>query len=136
MNEGETRTLCNRFFDAYQAARVAELEEILSEDCIIWTNVFGEKPRNENLAMLAPSQKRQRRRVYNDRQIQAFDGGFVIQYTLNITEHSGRQSALFVALVGLCRDGRIYRIDEYIDPSKSPVWQLRQAQAKAAETQA
>lgn len=131
MTEGEIRTLCHRFFDAYQAGRVAELEEILSEDCIIWTNVFGEKPRDENLAMLQASQARQRRRVYNDRQVQVFDDGFLIQYTLNITEHSGRQSALFVALVGLCRAGRITRIDEYIDPSKSPVWQERQAQLKA-----
>jgi hypothetical protein len=131
MSHGEIRTLCNRFFDAYQNARVAELKEILSEDCLIWTNVFGLKTRDENLALLPESQKRQRRRVYNDRIVNTFDGGFVIRYTLNIVEHSGRRSALYVALVGLCSQGRIIRIDEYIDPSKSPVWQERQKQLQA-----
>lgn len=136
MTDAEIRTLCNRFFDAYQDGRVTELkEQILSDDCMIWTNVFGLKPRDENLSMLPESQKRQRRRVYNDRRINTFDGGFVVQYTLNITEHSGRRSALSVAVVGLCSQGRITRIDEYIDPSKSPVWQERQ-KALAAQAAA
>lgn len=132
MTDGEIRVLCNRFFDAYQAGRIAELKEILSDDCMIWTNVFGLKPRDENLAMLHESQKRQRRRVYNDRQINTFGdgGGFVVQYTLNIVEHSGRASALQVAVVGQCSGGQITRIDEYIDPSKSPVWQERQKQLR------
>lgn len=130
MTDADIRTLCNRFFDAYQDGRVAELKEILSDDCLIWTNVFGLKPRDENLAMLHESQKRQRRRVYNDRQINTFGDGFVVQYTLNITEHSGRKSALQVAVVGLCSQGQITRIDEYIDPSKTPVWQERQKQLR------
>lgn len=136
MSEPEIRTLCHRFFDAYQNGRVTELKEILSDDCVIWTNVFGPKTRDENLAMLPDSQKRQRRRVYNDRIVNVFEGGFVIQYTLNITEHSGRKSALYVALVGLCSQGQINRIDEYIDPSKSPVWQERQKQLQQQQAAA
>ena len=97
---------------------------------MIWTNVYGLKPRDENLAMLPESQKRHRRRVYNDRQINTFGDGFVVQYTLNIVEHSGRASALQVAVVGLCSQGQITRIDEYIDPSKTPAWQERQKQLR------
>jgi ketosteroid isomerase-like protein len=139
MTDAEIRDICNRFFDAYQDSHVSELEEILSDDCLIWTNIYGLKTRDENLALLPESQKRHRRRIYNDRRIDTFDGGFVIRYTLNIVEHSGRKSALWVCIVGLCSNGRITRIDEYIDPSKTPAWQERQklleAEAAAAGAQ-
>ena len=131
MTDAEIRTICNRFFDAYQNSRVRELrEEILSEDCLIWTNVYGLKTAEENLALMPEGQKRHRRRIYNDRIINTFKGGFVIQYTLHIVEHSGRTSDLWVAVVGLCSNGRITRIDEYIDPSKTPAWAERQKQLK------
>ena len=135
MSDGDIRDICNKFFDAYQNSRVTELkEQILAEDCLIWTNVFGLKQRDDNLSGLVASQQRHRRRVYNDRIINTFDGGFVIQYTLNNTEHSGRNSALRVAIVGLCQDGKITRIDEYIDPSKSPVWEeSRRPKPEAAQ---
>lgn len=132
MTDAELRALCNRFFDAYQESRIDELDQhVLSKDCIIWTNVFGAKHRDENLALIVESQKRHRRRIYNDRIINTFEGGFVIQYTLNVVEHSGRAFPLSVAIVALCSDGRITRLDEYIDPTKSPAWQERMAAEKA-----
>lgn len=132
MTDAELRALCNRFFDAYQNSRVDELDQhVLSKDCMIWTNVYGLKHRDENLALLVESQKRHRRRVYNDRIINTFDSGFVIQYTLNVVEHSGRKFPLSVAIVAQCSNGRITRMDEYIDPSKSPAWQERLAAEKA-----
>lgn len=132
MTDAELRALCNKFFDAYQNSRVDELDqEVLSKDCIIWTNVYGAKHRDENLAMLVDSQKRHRRRIYNDKIINTFEGGFVIQYTLNITEHSGRKFPLSVAIVALCSNGRITQMDEYIDPMKSPPWLERLAEEKA-----
>ena len=41
MTDAEIRTLCNRFFDAYQDRRVEELAELYAPDCIVWHNVFG-----------------------------------------------------------------------------------------------
>ena len=41
-----------------------------------------------------------------------------MQYTVNITQHDGKTSALFPALVALCEGGQILRIDEYIDSMK------------------
>lgn len=135
MTDAELRTICNAFFDAYQNSRVEELKQILSDECMIWTNVYGLKHRDENLAVLEEGQKRHRRRIYNDRHIDTFEGGFVIQYTLNIVEHSGRKSALRVAVVGRASGGKITRIDEYIDPTKFAGWAARQAELAAqAET--
>ena len=76
----------------------------------------------ENLARLPASYAGQRRRTYNDRVINTFEGGFVIQYTLHGVQHSGHRGALWICIVGLCRDGKITRIDEYMDSGKFEAW--------------
>ena len=68
MSEYDVRDLCNEFFDAYQDGRVDVLRRIMSDDCIVWHNVFGrETTRDENLEAYPNSYTGQRRRTYNDR---------------------------------------------------------------------
>ncbi|HEX2381199.1 MAG TPA: nuclear transport factor 2 family protein [Acidimicrobiales bacterium] len=123
MTEYEIRELCEAFFDAYESRRVDELDRLYAEDCIIWHNVFGrETTRDENLAALPDGYKGQRRRTYNDRNINTFHDGFVIQYTLNGVQHSGHCGALWICIVGKVRDGKITRIDEYMDSGKFAAW--------------
>ena len=123
MTDGEIRDLCNRFFNAYQDRRLDELREIYAPDCVIWTNVFQkEMSGEENIAALPKSYAMARRRTYDDRRINTFDEGFVIQYTLHGVQHSGHRGALWICIVGLCRDGKITRIDEYMDTSKFAAW--------------
>ncbi len=99
----------------------------------MWHNVFGgrEMSGKDNLAALPASYEGQRRRTYNDRIINTFAGGFVIQYTLHGVQHSGHKGALWICIVGLCSNGRITRIDEYMDSGKFPAW--RGAKAPSAE---
>jgi len=124
MTDGEIRELCNRFFDAYQDRRVDELAEIYAPDCVVWHNVFGGREMSgaDNLAALPASYTMQRRRTYDDRTINTFDGGFVIQYTLHGVQHGGHEGALWICIVALCRDGKITRIDEYMDSGKFAAW--------------
>ncbi len=123
MNQDDIRVLCNRFFDAYQDRQIEVLDELYADDCIIWHNVFGrETTRDENISKLPASYALQRRRTYNDRIINTFDDGFVIQYTLNGVHHNGHRGALWICIVGRCRDGQITRIDEYMDAGKFPAW--------------
>jgi ketosteroid isomerase-like protein len=123
MTDSEIRGLCNRFFDAYQNRRVDMLAEIYADDCIVWHNVFGRETTGaDNLAALPESYGMQRRRTYDDRTINTFEGGFVIQYTLHGVQHSGHRGALWICIVGLCRDGKITRIDEYMDSGKFEDW--------------
>jgi ketosteroid isomerase-like protein len=122
MTEGEIRELCNRFFDAYENKDVEELDKIYAQDCIIWHNVFGrDTTREDNLAGMR-ADKRQRRRTYDDRTINTFEDGFVIQYTLGGVQHSGHKGALWICIVGRCRDGQLTRIDEYMDSGKFAAW--------------
>jgi ketosteroid isomerase-like protein len=123
MNEYAIRELCEAFFDAYENRRVDVLDRLYSDDCIIWHNVFGrETTRDENLAALPDGYKGQRRRTYNDRVINTFHDGFVIQYSLNGVMHNGHRGALWICIVGRCRDGQITRIDEYMDSGKFAAW--------------
>ena len=123
MTEYEIRDLCNEFFDAYQDGRVDVLRRIMSDDCIVWHNVFGrETTRDENLEAYPNSYTGQRRRTYNDRIINAFHDGFVIQYSLNGVMHTGHKGAMSICIVGRVRDGKITRIDEYMDTSKFAAW--------------
>ena len=123
MNEYEIRELCNEFFDAYENKRVDVLDRLYSDDCIIWHNVFGkDTTREDNLAGMR-ADVGQRRRNYNDRVINVFNDGFVIQYSLNGVQHSGHVGpALWICIVGRVRDGKITRIDEYLDSGKFASW--------------
>jgi ketosteroid isomerase-like protein len=123
MNEYEIRDLCERFFDAYENKRVDVLDQLYSDDCIIWHNVFGkDTTRDDNLAAMRLD-KGQRRRTYNDRIANVFADGFVIQYTLNGVMHDGHVGpGLWICIVGRVSNGRITRIDEYMDSSKFAAW--------------
>ncbi len=132
MTHSQLRELCNRFFNAYQDQIIEDVADTISDDFVVWLAPFNkEVAREEWLASTIPGWARNRHRKYNDRKIDTFDGGWVARYTLNITEHSGRKSALQVCVVALCSDGKIYRMDEYIDPSKSPAWAERQRQLQS-----
>jgi ketosteroid isomerase-like protein len=128
MDDAEIRQLCHAFFDAYQDGRVDVLRRILSDDCTIWHNVFGrETTRDENLAAYPNSYTGQRRRTYDDRIVNPFEDGFVIQYSLGGVMHTGHRGSMPICIVARCRDGQITRIDEYMDTSKFPAWMGQEA---------
>jgi ketosteroid isomerase-like protein len=123
MDQYEIRELCTAFFDAYQDGRVDVLDRVLADDCIIWHNVYGrETTKQDNLAAYPDSYTGQRRRTYNDRTIDTFADGFVIRYSLNGVMKTGHKGALSICIVARCKDGKITRIDEYMDSSKFANW--------------
>ncbi len=121
MTDTELRELCNRFFDAIERRDMAEIAASYEDGLEFWINIRGTaKSKEESLAATRDGYPLHRRRTYNDRRIDTFDGGFLMRYTLNITRHDGQTSAYWASVVALCRDDRIYRIDEYIDAGKFP----------------
>jgi len=117
--DSEVRDLCNRFLDAIEARDMDLIADLLSPDLQFWANFTNTtKGRDEMLQAISAGYSLHRQRHYNDRQIRALDGGFLAQYTCAITRHDGSTSALWAAMVADVRDGRIVRVDEYMDSGK------------------
>ena len=116
MTDGELRDLCHRYFDAIERRDGRTVAELYAPDFTFWVNLTGaESSRDENLKALAEGYALHRRRTYDDRTIDTFETGFVVQYSVNVVTHDGRRTSLWACVVARCRDGRITRIDEYLD---------------------
>jgi len=116
MTDAALRELCHRYFDAIERRDVQTVAELYAPEFTFWVNLTGaEQSRTENLETLAQGYALHRRRTYDDRTIQTFETGFVVQYSVNVVEHGGRRTSLSACVVARCRDGRITHIDEYLD---------------------
>ena len=102
MNEYEIRELCDAFFDAYQDGRVDVLDRHHTPTTASsgTTSSAGRRPATRTSPRYPDSYTGQRRRTYNDRTINTFDDGFVIQYSLNGVMHTGHKGALWICIVG------------------------------------
>lgn len=119
MTDGEIRALCHSFFDAIEQRDIGAVAALYHDDLQFWFNATDKtSTKAEILEAMDTGNARHRRRTYNDRIVHTFASGFVMQYTLIIVQHDGTQTALFPALVALVHDGKILRIDEYIDSGK------------------
>ena len=73
----------------------------------MWINVSGETiTREANLEAVDNGRGLHRRRLYNDRNINTFDDGFVVQYTTHVVTHDGTEVPLSACLVAEVRDGQ------------------------------
>jgi ketosteroid isomerase-like protein len=110
------RKLCNDFFDAIERNDIAGVAECYTPDMTMWVNLTGETMRREeNLEVVRSGAGLHRRRTYDDRRINAFDDGFVVQYTTTVVAHDGTKVALSSCLVADVRDGKIATLYEYMD---------------------
>jgi ketosteroid isomerase-like protein len=119
MTDSELRELCHRFLDAIETHDFDVVEALYHPELRFWFNVTGrEITVEENLAALREGIHRHRRRTYDSRIINTFETGFTVQYSVNVVAHNGRHTSLWACLVAQCRDGRIWRLDEYLDSGK------------------
>jgi ketosteroid isomerase-like protein len=119
MTDRELRELCHRFFDAIERRDVDTVAELYAPGLAFWTNLSGtESTREQNLAMLRDGYALLRRRTYDDRRIDTFETGFLARFSVKAVTHDGRHASLWACIVAQCKDGRITRIDEYLDSSR------------------
>jgi ketosteroid isomerase-like protein len=84
------RKLCNDFFDAIERNDLDAVAECYAPGMTMWVNLTGtEMSREENLEVLRNGAGLHRRRTYDDRRINAFDDGFVVQYTTTVVALDG-----------------------------------------------
>lgn len=123
------RKFCNDFFDALESGDIARVDDMYAPDMTMWINTSGETiTREANLKALEDGKKLHRRRLYNDRRIQAVHDGFVVQYTCEVTTHQGQKFALSSALVAQVWGEKIVKLYEYMDMGA-----VMRAAAKAAK---
>jgi hypothetical protein len=83
MSDTQIRALCHALFDAYESRSTDVLIRLYADDCIIWHNAFGRDTTGaENLERFHDSYRGQRRRTCDDRTVNTFEDGSVIQQTL------------------------------------------------------
>ena len=115
----EHRRLCHALLDAIEQGDIAAVDACYAPDMTMWFNVTGhESSRADNLAALAKGKGLHRRRLYNDRNVNTFDDGFVAQYTCHVVAHNGARVALSACLVAEVHDGKIVKLFEYLDSGK------------------
>src|SRR5262249_21621375 len=119
LTDRELRELCTRYFDAIERHDLDTVADCCAPDFAFWVNLTGaEISREQSLATLRDGRAVLRRRTYDDRRIDTFEGGFLARYSVSCVQHDGRRFTLSACVVAHCRNGRIARLDEYLDSSK------------------
>lgn len=121
----EHRALCHALFDAIEREDLDAMRRCYAPDMVLWFNVTGQEVSGEDtISAQVTGKQMQRRRTYDDRIINTFDQGFMVQYTLNVVLHDGKRRSLSACTVAEVHDGLIVKLSEYLDSSKFgvPKW--------------
>jgi ketosteroid isomerase-like protein len=119
MTELASEELVAAFFTALEAGDIETLREIYAPDAVIWHNDdLIEQPVEENLKVLAGLHRVVSGLRYDiTRRVPAPDG-VLQQHVLRGTLPNGADVELHAAMYLQVRDGRITRIEEYLDSGK------------------
>lgn len=121
MSPDEIRALCKRFFDCVEQGDIDGLVDCYAPDAKIWHNTDElEQGPEDNRKVLSGMVTRIEDRVYDNRRVEVFPGGFVQQHVLRGTrKHDGVRLALPACIVCAVKDGKITRLDEYFDSART-----------------
>lgn len=123
MDEAAIRAFARRFFDAIEQGDIDTVRDSYTPDVEIWHN-FDDliQTRDQNIETLKGMVGRISDRVYDDRRLEVFADGFVQQHVLRGTRKDGKRVSLPAALIVRLREGKIARLDEYIDSAHVAVF--------------
>ena len=110
--------LAERFFTAVQNGALDEVQSIYAPDARIWHSHDGaEQSVADNLKVLAWMSRHLPKRRYRVHRRVAIPGGFLQQHTLEAETVNG-PFAMPACIVVEVRDGRIARLEEYLDSAQ------------------
>jgi ketosteroid isomerase-like protein len=108
--------LAERLMAAITVGNVDEVRHIYAPNAVIWHNNDNlEQSVDDNLAVLGWVVKHISNLRYEIVRRQRTDSGFVQQHVLRGTAPNGKPLEVPACLVCTVRDGRITRLDEYLD---------------------
>ncbi len=116
----ETLELARHFLRLLEEGDQEKARACYAEDARIWHNFDDyEQDVDENLQTLGWMVKNSRSRRYDIQRLEEIEGGYLQQHVLRIETRSGEQIAMPACVVVQVRDGRIARIEEYLDPASA-----------------
>lgn len=113
----ETNMLADRFMRAIETGDLEAIRGCYAPDARVWHNFDGlAQTVDENLKTLRWMDKRLGNRRYEIKSRHVFDGGYVQQHVLHGTlVGKGEAFSMPACLVVRVEEGRIARLDEYLD---------------------
>ena len=109
-------TIADDLFDAIQRGDIEAVRAIYAPDAVIWhNNDEVEQTVDQNLAVLRWVCDNLADRAYEDVRRIEHEGGFVQQHVLRFTKDGERRQIPACIVVTLSPEGRIARLDEYLD---------------------
>ena len=111
-------SVADDLFTAIEKGDVEGVRSIYAPDAVIWHNTDGiEQTVEQNLRTLQWVCDNLADRAYEDVRRHEFEGGFVQQHVLRFTK-GGERRGMPACIVATVADGRITRIDEYLDSAQ------------------
>jgi len=120
MTPAEIDQLADRIFAAIMAGDVEAVRAIYADDVEVWHNFdMVTQNRDLNLKTLAWMSAKATNLRYTEIDRILVEDGFVQQHVLKATAPNGTEITVPAMLRVRCQDGRITRIDEYLDPAQA-----------------
>ncbi len=106
---------------AVEVGDIDAVSALYTDDVAVWHNHDNKtQTKAESLAMMTGFVNNIHNRKYIDIRVQATESGFVQQHTLTGSLASGSVMSIPCCLIVTVVDGRISRLDEYLDPAAIP----------------
>ena len=114
----DTLELARRFIGAVEAGDEPTARACLAPDALIWHN-FDDHAQtvDENMKLLGWMARNAQERRYEITRLEEIAGGYLQQHVLRIRSRSGESLVMHACVVVSVADGRIQRIEEYLDPA-------------------
>jgi len=108
--------LAERLFAAITGGNVEAVREIYASDAVVWHNNDGlEQSADDNLRVLRWVVTNIRNLRYEKVRRQRTDSGFMQQHVLRGTAPNGHELTIPACIICTVHDGRITRLEEYLD---------------------
>jgi len=115
----EIAAVARQLFDAIERGDVDALRSLYHVDARIWHNTDGaQQSVDENLRVLRWLVRNTSLRRYEEVRREMIPSGFVQMHVLRLDLNAGRTVRIPACLVAKISNGRITRIDEYLDSAQ------------------
>jgi ketosteroid isomerase-like protein len=120
MTETEVLAFARRFIAAIQAGDAEAMRDCYAPDAKIWHNIDNvEQTVDQNVKSLNWFVRNLPDRLYTVQRLEALKDGFLQQHVLSATLPDGTAWKMSACVVVRMTDGKITRLDEYIDSAEA-----------------